>query len=79
MAEHTRAAGDFWEHVRELRRAVLFDTDGSRPDAVVTEACRGEAEATAGTRPVDQVAHGLECQAHERGLLQRCPPLRWPE
>lgn len=79
MAVQEAVSGGFWDRVREARKAVLFDRDGSKPDAVVTDACRREAEAIAAPDRVAAVTHGLEVEAHERGLLQRCPPLRWRE
>ncbi|WP_375455741.1 hypothetical protein [uncultured Methylobacterium sp.] len=75
MAQLPKASGDFWESLRALRRNAIFDADQSKPDAVVTAACRREAEALGSDHSIERVAHALEVEAHERGLLQRCPPL----
>lgn len=79
MAVREAVSDGFWDRVREALKAVLFDPDGSKPDAVVTDACQREAATIAAADRVDAVAHALEVEAHERGLLQRCPPLRWRE
>ena len=58
--------------LQEARRPAIHH----KSDEAVTKAIRAEAAGIYGEGPTaDQAAHDMEHFAHERGLLQRRPPI----
>ena len=77
MSEPVQAPGEMWHHLVGVRQDAL--AAGADPDAAVMAACMREAHHLAQGRTVEAAAHSLAVQAHARGLLQACPPLRIEE